>query len=148
MKKYIFWIFLPLVLGSIEGILFGSSFTYQNLNTPLFTPPSILFPIAWSILYLLIGISYFLYRKNYEDKGIIFIYYIQLFINLTWSLFFFLFNARLFSLLWILLLDSVVYTLLNAYKKRSKVSFYLNIPYFFWILFATYLTIGFYILNV
>ena len=57
--KYAFWIFLPFVIGSIVGFLISGSMDYQDLVQPPFAPPSIVFPIAWTILYLLIGIAYF-----------------------------------------------------------------------------------------
>ena len=147
--KNIFYIFLPIVLGSLIGILISNYIDYSNLAKPPLAPPKILFPIAWSIIYLLMGISYYLYKKedNY-DKKITITYYLQLFVNLLWSIIFFIFKARLISSLWIILLDLLVIYLIYLFKKNNnKISAYLNIPYLIWILFATYLTIGIYYLN-
>lgn len=147
--KNIFYIFLPIILGSLIGILISNYIDYSNLIKPPLAPPKILFPIAWSIIYLLMGISYYLYKKenNYNHK-ITTIYYLQLFVNLLWSIIFFIFKARLISSLWIILLDLLVIYLIYLFKNNNnKISAYLNIPYLLWIIFATYLTIGIYYLN-
>ena len=91
------------------------------------------------------GISYYLYRKNSDEKNIL--YYVQLIVNLLWSIIFFVFKFRLLAIFWIILLDILVYLLIVRFKRVNKVSAYLNIPYLLWCLFATYLTIGIYILN-
>ena len=151
MKKIItsiFYLFFPLILGSIVGIIISGNIDYTTLNQPPLAPPKILFPIVWSILYLLMGISYFLYRReNKEDLLEPIIYYSQLFINLLWSIIFFVFKWRFFSIIWILLLDIVVIYMIYLFFQKKKISAILNIPYLIWILFATYLTIGIYLLN-
>ena len=147
--KNIFYIFLPIILGSLIGILISNYIDYSNLIKPPLAPPKILFPIAWSIIYLLMGISYYLYKKedNYDNR-ITITYYLQLFVNLLWSIIFFIFKARLISSLWIIILDLLVIYLIYLFKNNNnKISAYLNIPYLIWILFATYLTIGIYYLN-
>ena len=140
-------IFLPIILGSIVGFIINGFIDYTELVKPPLAPPKILFPIAWSIIYLLMGISYYLYRKDYNDEKTIKLYYIQLIVNLLWSVIFFVFKLRLLSVAWIVLLDILVINLIKKYFETKKVSAYLNIPYIIWILFATYLTIGIYILN-
>ena len=144
----IFYIFFPLLVGTIVGLLISSSIDYSNLVKPPLSPPSILFPIVWSILYLLMGISYYILKKNDNTNIIIsFIYYLQLFVNFLWSIIFFNLEWRLFSIIWIILLDILVITMIYLFYKKDKIAGYLNIPYLIWILFATYLTIGIYILN-
>ena len=91
------------------------------------------------------GISYYLYKKKPDEKNNL--YYIQLFVNLLWSIIFFVFKLRLLAVFWIILLDVLVYLLIQKFNKVNKISGYLNIPYLLWCLFATYLTIGIYILN-
>lgn len=140
-------IFLPIILGSIIGIIISKSIDYQTLSLPPLAPPSILFPIAWTIIYLLMGFSFYLFKKKEENTHISLLYYIQLLVNLTWSLLFFLLKWRLLSIFWIILLDILVICLLKMFYLQNKISTYLNIPYLLWILFATYLTIGIYILN-
>ena len=66
MKKF-FYLFLPIILGGITGLLINNFMNYNSLIKPFLSPPGYIFPIAWSIIYLLIGISYYLYRKNNND---------------------------------------------------------------------------------
>lgn len=145
--KNFFRLFLPIIIGGIVGFLIKDYIDYEYINKPPLAPPKIFFPIAWSIIYLLMGISYYLFRKDYEDTLTTIVYYIQLFINALWSIVFFIFKWRFFSILWIILLDIFVILLIYLFYKKKPISAYLNIPYLLWSLFATYLTIGIYILN-
>ena len=151
MKKiipYIFYLFFPLLVGGIVAFFIKNSIDYTSLVRPPLAPPKVLFPIAWTILYLFMGISYFLYKKDFKENGCIdVLYYIQLFVNALWSIIFFLWKARFIAILWILLLDVLVVLLIYYFSHKKKISAFFNIPYLIWILFATYLTIGIYILN-
>lgn len=151
MKKLltnIFYIFFPLLIGITVSLTTSGSFNLKELKQPPLTPPSILFPIIWTILYLLIGISYYLYKKNtYTEKTEIIIYYAQLLVNALWSIIFFTLKLRFFSIIWILALVILIYTLITLFLQKYKTSAYLLIPYLIWCIFATYLTIGIYLLN-
>lgn len=151
MKKVIrnfFYLFFPLLIGGLVGILISKNIDYKYLAKPPLAPPSFLFPVAWSIIYLLMGISYFILSKKLDYKPIEkIVYYTQLFVNFMWSIIFFLWKWRFFSILWILLLDILVYKMISLFYKSEKRAAYLNIPYFLWILFATHLTIGIFVLN-
>ena len=147
--RNIFYLFLPLLLGSLVGLIISSSLDYGPLLKPPLSPPGYIFPIAWSILYLLMGISYFLFKKsNNPDDDESIIYYSQLVVNLLWSIFFFVLKWRLFTILWTILLLGLVIYLLYLFYQKYKPSFYLNIPYLLWLIYATYLTIGVYFLNI
>lgn len=145
--KNFFRIFLPIILGGIVGFIINGFIDYTELIKPPLAPPKIFFPIAWSVIYLLMGISYYLYRKEFSDKKTIQLYYAQLIVNLLWSIIFFVFKLRLLAIAWILVLDILVIILIKRFFETKRISAYLNIPYLLWILFATYLTIGIYILN-
>ncbi len=147
--RNLFYLFLPLAIGGIVGAIISSSIDYQTLNQPPFAPPAFLFPIAWSILYLLMGIAYYLFQNNvYKNKSKeVFVYYLQLFVNALWSILFFVFKWRLFSILWIVLLLILVFILILLFNKKYRTSAYLLIPYLLWLVYATYLNIGVYILN-
>lgn len=146
--KNLFYIFFPLIIGFLISTLISNNIDYQSLKQPPFAPPSILFPIVWTILYALMGISYYLYKKNtYIDKIEILIYYLQLFVNALWSIIFFILKLRFFSIIWILILVILIYTLITLFLEKYKPSAYLLIPYLIWCIFATYLTIGIYLLN-
>lgn len=151
MKKLIinlFYIFFPLIIGLSVSLLTSGSFNLQELKQPPLSPPAILFPIVWTILYLLIGISYYLYKKNtYTETKEIIIYYTQLLVNALWTIIFFTLKLRFFSIIWILILVILIYTLIALFNQKYKPSAYLLIPYLIWCIFASYLTIGIYLLN-
>jgi len=145
---YIKSILVPVLLGGIVGFIISSFIDYNSLQKPPFAPPSILFPIIWTILYILMGVSYGrLKSKELTDEKISMIYYLQLVINLLWPIFFFILKWRLFAFFWIILLDVVVIIMIMRFYKKDKISGLLQIPYLLWSLFATYLNLGVYILN-
>lgn len=145
--RSLFYIFLPLIVGGIVGGIIQGKIDYSNLNQPFLSPPKIVFPIAWTILYLLMGVSYFLFRRKNENKETSIYYYLQLIVNALWSVFFFVLKWRLFSIFWILLLIILVSITMYQFYKNEKISAYLFIPYLLWLFFATYLNIGIYFLN-
>lgn len=147
MKKII--IFIPIILGTIIGILLMNSYVfYQGLIKPPLAPPNWLFPIAWSILYLLMGISYYKIIDKSDDVIVRQIYRIQLFFNLVWPAIFFLFELLLLSSIWIVCLDVLVIIMIYMFYKIDSKAGLLQIPYLIWILFATYLNISIFILNL
>ena len=147
-KLYAKSIIIPVIVGGIVGLIISKSLDYNLLQKPPLSPPSIVFPIMWTILYILIGISYgILDSRGLNDKSVKLIYYVQLFVNELWSIFFFTLKWRLFSFLWILLLDVLVFVMIVEFYKKSKVSGLLQIPYILWCLFASYLNFAIYLLN-
>lgn len=145
--RNIFYLFFPLLGGGIVGLVIRKYIDYGSLTLPPLAPSGFIFPIAWTILYLLIGISYYLYRKNHNNNRVKIIYYVQLFLNFFWSILFFLLKWRMLSIIWIILLIIFVLYLLFLYFQEEKVCFYLLIPYLLWLLFALYLNFGVYFLN-
>lgn len=135
--------------GSIVGFLIKDSIDFSTIIKPPFTPPSIVFPIVWSLIYLTLGISYYLIKKDeiQTNKRLKLLYYSQLIVNYLWSIIFFIFKLRLFASAWIIILDILVILMIKEMRNEKKVSAILNIHYLIWILFATYLTIGIYLLN-
>ena len=147
-KIYIKSILIPLVLGGIVGIIISKFIDYDSLQKPPFSPPSILFPIVWTILYILMGISHGMLKSNgVIDRKTNEIYYLQLLVNLIWPIAFFVIKSRLFSVIWIILLAVLVFIMIIKFYKKNKTAGLLQIPYLIWTLFATYLNIGVYILN-
>ena len=148
MKKFIKAILIPVIIGGIVGLLIGPNIDYNSLIKPAFSPPSILFPIVWTILYILMGISYgILDNDNLITREIKNIYYIQLTFNALWPIIFFILKWRLISIIWIIILDILVIIMIIKMFKQKKIVGYLQIPYLIWILFATYLNLFIYILN-
>ncbi len=147
-KIYLKAILLPLLLGILLGIIISGYIDYNSLQKPPLSPPSIAFPIVWTILYILMGISYgILESSNLTNSHIDSIYYLQLIVNLLWPLFFFVFKLRLVSIFIIILLALLVLKMIIKFYKQNKLSGILQIPYFLWTVFATYLNIGIYLLN-
>lgn len=148
LKVYAKSILIPIIVGGIVGIIISGSIDYNVLQKPFLAPPSIVFPIVWTILYILMGVSYgMLLSKDLVDSKVNFIYYLQLFVNAMWSIFFFTLKWRLFAFLWIILLAILVIIMIIEFYKKDKLAGLLQIPYLIWILFASYLNISIYLLN-
>ena len=147
-------IIIPLIIGGLSALITKDSMSmFNDINKPPLAPPSILFPIAWTILYILMGISSYLIYKNkdafkvvYRDKALLY-YILQLIFNFFWSIIFF--NLRLYylSFIWLLVLLILIIMLIINAKKVNIISFYLLIPYLIWVIFAGYLNLGIAILN-
>lgn len=147
-KIYAKAILIPVIVGGIVGLIISGSIDYNTLQKPFLSPPSILFPIVWTILYILMGISYGILQSNQlVGKEINTIYYLQLAVNALWSIIFFTLKWRLFAFIWIILLDVLVIIMIKKFYDKNKTAGLLQIPYIIWTLFATYLNLGVYLLN-
>lgn len=147
-KIYLKSILIPVIVGGIVGWIISSFIDYNSLVQPPLAPPSILFPIMWSILYVLMGVSYGILDSNsLVDSSINSIYYWQLFVNALWSIFFFVLKWRFFSFIWILLLLVLIIIMTIRFYKKNKIAGFLQIPYILWVSFATYLNFSIYLLN-
>lgn len=145
--KTLLLLFTPLILGTLIGLITNSFNDYTDLIKPSFSPPGYIFPIVWSLLYLLMGISRYLIDKEVEDKETVQIYRRQLLVNLTWSIIFFILRFYFLAFIWILILIYLVFAMILKFYKINKVSAYLQIPYLLWILFAAFLNFSIYLLN-
>lgn len=152
-KPFIVSIVVALAVGGISAaVTSGSMEIYSKINRPPLSPPSILFPIVWTVLFTLMGISAALvYRfKDTKHDGVrtaLIIYGINLAVNFIWSLIFFNMQAYLFAFLWILLLLAVIVAMIFFFKRISPLAAYLQIPYLLWVAFAAYLNFAIYLLN-
>ena len=122
---------------------------YYNLTKPPLAPPDWIFPTVWSILYFSMLVALLLYLfKPAQNKKLGYIYFIaQLFLNLLWTPAFFYLQNIVLALIVIILLDIFVILTIKSFYKVSKISCLILIPYLVWILFATYLNIGYLVLN-
>lgn len=147
-KKLIMFIIVTFAIGSLFAFLTGNNSLYSTLNKPI-NVPSIVFPIVWSILYLLMAISAYMISESndYNKETALIIYFIQLIVNSLWTLFFFGLRLYLFSFFWILLLIVLVCIMIYKFYKINKIAGYLNIPYLLWLIFAAYLNYMIYYLN-
>lgn len=142
LKNYIPTLLLPSVLGILSGILAGDiSATYANLNQPVLSPPGFIFGIVWPILYILMGISFYLICKKapFQTKATL-PYAIQLFLNFIWSIIFFRFEQFFIGSVIALLLSITIAWMIYEFYKIEPIAAYLQIPYLLWSLFANYLS--------
>ncbi len=150
--KVVISIILPLLVG-----FFGSFFTragispwYETLKKPLLNPPGFVFGPVWTVLYILMGVAFYLVWKKEKEKNVtlpLFVYGAQLILNFLWSFFFFGIQSPetafvIILLLWILILFNMI--LFYRIQKRAG---YLFLPYLLWVSFATYLNYSLWILN-
>lgn len=147
---YIVSIAIALGVGGLGAFLTMNSMDiYATLNQPALSPPGFLFPIVWTILYTLMGISSaIIYKSDDLDRTqALKIYAFQLIVNFLWTIIFFNLRQFLFAFIWLILLDVLVIVMIVKFHKISPLAAWLQIPYLLWILFATYLNLGIYLLN-
>lgn len=150
LKSLLINIAVPLLVGGISALITGGGFkNYSNVTQPPLSPPAWLFPVVWTILYFLMGVSsYLIYENGNENsKKALTLYAIQLGINFIWPIFFFGFEAYLFSFILIIILWIFVLMTTISFYKINKTSGLLMIPYVIWLTFAGYLNLGVYLLN-
>ena len=146
--KWIKSILIPVIAGGLIGFAISGFMDYNTLNKPPLSPPGFIFGIVWTILYILMGISYgILDTRNLTDENVNRAYYLQLIVNLIWPILFFVLKARLLSSIWIVLLLILIISMIVTFNKKNKLAAYLQISYLIWTAFATYLNIGVYLLN-
>ena len=151
-KIYAFWIGLSEVVGILAGVISRSGMqNYMSIvHKPPLTPPAILFPVVWTILYALMGIGaarIYLAAESPERNRGISVFIAQLIVNFFWPLFFFNLQAYGFAFFWLLLLWVLVLYMIFTFYKVDKTAAWLQIPYLIWLTFAAYLNIGVLILN-
>lgn len=148
-KKLILCIAIPLAVGGLAGFLIrGGMETFQSLNKPALSPPGWLFPVVWTILYILMGIaSYLVLTSGNPDRFALTIYGIQLVFNFFWSIIFFNLEAYFFSFIWLILLWLLILATMILFFKISKPAGYLLLPYLLWVTFAGYLNLYIYLHN-
>lgn len=147
-KKLIVIIIFTMLIGSLFTLITGTSI-YDEIVKPKLSPPGIVFPIVWFILYTLMGISFYLVTEsNHEKKDMsLLIYIMQLIFNSLWTLIFFGAENFLLGSIWLfILVILIIIMIINFYKVNKKAGL-LQIPYLLWSIFALYLNISIYLLN-
>ena len=148
LKIYVKSIFVPVFIGGIVGLLISNYMDYGELIKPALAPPGIVFPIVWTILYILMGISYGILESNgLTDSDVDLIYCLQLFFNALWPIIFFALKWRFIAYLWILILIVLITLMIIKFYERNKLAGLLQIPYLIWVLFASYLNLSIFLLN-
>ncbi len=143
---------ISLGIGALSSFIsmFGRD-NFENAIKPPLNPPTWLFPIVWTILFLLMGISaYLVYKSDSDDEAktkALTAYGVQLLINFFWPIIFFNLSAYLFASIWIIVLLISIIIMIKLFYDIDRCAAYLQIPYLIWVCFATYLTIAITILN-
>ncbi len=151
-KKYIIGIAIPLAVGGLSALLTQSAMQkFNSLNQPPLAPPSWLFPVVWTVLFVLMGIAsalvYMADVPREQKKSALTLYGVQLAMNFLWSIVFFNFGAYLFAFVWLLALLAVIIATAVKFRKISKPADWMLIPYILWVCFAGYLNFAIYLLN-
>lgn len=149
-------IIIPVAVGLVSAFITGDAMQkFGQFNQPPLAPPAWLFPVAWTILYILMGIGSYLLimrkpKNKEEDKNTkiaIILYFIQLVFNLVWSPIFFLSEKYYFALIWLMIMWILILFMMIYAGKKSKVAPWLFVPYFVWCAFAIYLNFSIALLN-
>ena len=148
-KNLITCIAIPLAVGSLSALLTRNSMeTFNAITKPGLAPPSWLFPVVWTILYVLMGIaSYLVLTSGKPNEKALTTYGIQLIFNFFWSLIFFNLELYLFAFVWLVLLWLLILKTTLLFYQISKPAGYLMVPYLLWVTFAGYLNLSIYLLN-
>ena len=151
-KALIFNIALPLIVGGVSAYISRDGMeSFKALAQPPLSPPAALFPIVWTILYILMGIAAYLVStadtEPQESDSALTLYAVQLGFNFFWSLFFFKLGWFYFAFIWLLMLWVLIILTIRAFGKISKTAAYLLVPYVVWVTFAAYLNLGTALLN-
>ena len=139
--------FIFAILGGI--VTYIGMPRFQNTVQPPLSPPAYLFPIVWTLLFLLMSVSAtIIYDSDDEiSPKALFLYMIQLTLNFWWCVLFFGFRLYFFSFIWLLLLLLTVFIMTVLFYRVNKLAGILQIPYILWLMFAAYLNFGIWFLN-
>lgn len=152
-KPYVISVVIALAVGGLSALLTKNNMdVYEQINRPRLAPPMIVFPIVWSVLFILMGIgSAIVYTNRHKDFDTastgLKIYAFQLAVNFFWSIIFFNLQAYLFAFIWLVVLWVLILLMIIQFYKISPIASYLQIPYLLWVTFAGYLTFMIYLLN-
>ena len=150
-KKLLLCLGLPLAVGGLATLLSGGMDIYKELDRPPLSPPGWIFPVVWSVLYLLMGYSSYRVLESGAGKEIIrnawILYGLQLAANFLWPLLFFDGQMFLSALLLLTLLWLLIFFTIRAFSEADERAGDLLIPYILWVTFAWYLNLGIFLLN-
>ena len=151
LKTYGLAILLTEAVGGVAGLFTSMGMkAYENTIKPTLTPPSIVFPAVWTILYALMGISVariWLSPATKERNHGIIVFAAQLFFNFFWSIIFFNLQAYGFAFFWLIALWALTLLMIIIFNKTDRIAALLQIPYLLWLTFAGYLNFMVWMLN-
>ncbi len=151
-KKLLICLAVPLAVGGLSAFLTRDGMErFRGLDQPPLSPPGWVFPVVWTILFLLMGYASYLVLTSGAPRrvvrGALAVYGVQLAVNFLWSIIFFNLGAYLFALLWLILLWVLIAVTMAQFRGTSKPAGDLLLPYLAWVTFAGYLNCGIWILN-
>lgn len=149
-KPLLLNLLIPLAVGGLSAYLTMDSMeVYQSLRQPPLSPPGWLFPVVWSVLFLLMGIAAYLVwmRDSTGRNGALVLYALQLAFNFGWTLIFFNVQNYGLAFFWLLILWVLILITTIRFFKENKAAGWLMIPYLLWVAFAGYLNAGVWLLN-
>ena len=151
-QKMLLCILIPLAVGALAGRLSREGMSlYQTMYKPLLSPPGWVFPVVWSLLYILMGIaSCLVYCSDASlprKKRALILYGLQLAVNFVWPLLFFRFGLQWLSFFWLLLLIGLVWACMTLFRYILPKAGKLMLPYLLWLFYAAYLNLGAALLN-
>jgi len=150
LKPLVLSLIISLGTGGLSGFLTRNAMqTYQMVVQPPYAPPSYIFPIVWTILYFLMGISaYLIYvSKSADKKQALGLYAAQLAVNFVWPFIFFVAQQYLLAFICLVVLWLLVFSMILSFHKICRMAALIQIPYILWLTFAGYLNLGIYLLN-
>lgn len=152
LRKLVVCIALPLIVGWISSLITqGSMEVFETINKPYLSPPGWVFPVVWTILYILMGIASYIVltsgQSQYKIKMALAVYLIQLAFNFVWPIIFFNAQKYLLAFVWLIILWVLILITTVLFGNISKTAGKLMIPYLLWVTFAGYLNYSIYMLN-
>ena len=154
MKRYkplLIALAIPLAVGGLGALLAGGMSDYGAMVKPPLSPPGWIFPVVWSILYLLMGLaSWRIWKGNAtmdQKRKALGLYAAQLLLNLLWPIIFFRWQRFLAALVLLIGLWVLIFLTIRAFSKIDEKAADLLIPYLLWVSFAVYLNFGIFLLN-
>lgn len=150
-KPYAVSILLTLAVGGLSGFLTSMGMdSFDALTKPPLTPSSFLFPIVWTVLFILMGVGaarIFMTEPTAARNRALIVYVVQLAVNFFWSIIFFNLQAYAFAFFWLILLWVLILTMIYLFCKIDKPAALLQIPYAIWVTFAGYLNLMIWLMN-
>lgn len=150
-KSYAVSILLTLAVGGMSGFLTSMGMdSFDALTKPPLTPPSFLFPIVWTVLFILMGVGaarIFMTEPTAARNRALIVYVVQLAVNFLWSIIFFNLQAYGFAFFWLILLWILILTMIYLFCKVDKPAALIQIPYAIWVTFAGYLNLMIWLMN-
>jgi len=135
------------IIGGLATINFKEPW-YSLIIRPSFSPPDWVFAPVWTTLYFMMTLAIWLFwHSTNRDMKTVYIYFIHIIVNTTWSITFFVFHQIAISILVLIILITLIIILIKNFKRVNLISSYLMIPYLLWCCFALVLNVSIFVLN-